>query len=154
MANNPNIIFTKADKSNAVIALDRSEYIAKMENIFSDTCTILQRNSINKLIEELKKTLKRWIQSKFISDKEYSRLNSSNAILPRAYGLSKIHKNEFPLRIIVSSTGSPLHNLATFLHILRESLPAPLSCCRNSFDLTTNLKTFTFQMALVLSLWM
>jgi len=89
MANNPNI-FTKADKGNTVVALNRLEYIAKMENIFSDTNTyILQRNPINKLINELKKTLKRWIQSKFISDKEFS-LNSSSTILPRAYGLPKI----------------------------------------------------------------
>jgi len=45
------------------------------------------------------------------------------------------------LSIIVSFTGNPLHNLATFLqHILRESLPAPLSCCRNSFDLINKLK--------------
>jgi len=63
MANNPNIIFIKSDKGNAVIALNRSEYIAKIENIFSDTniYTVLQSNPINKLIEELKKTLKRWI---------------------------------------------------------------------------------------------
>jgi len=61
MTNNPNIIFTKADKGNTVVALDRLDYIAKMENIFSDTntYTVLQRNPINKLIEELKKTLKR-----------------------------------------------------------------------------------------------
>jgi len=114
-----------------------------MEKIFSDTntYTVLQRNSINKLIGELKKTLKRWFQSKFISDKKYLQLNSRNAILPRTYGLPKIHKNGFPLRIIFSSTGSPLHNLATFLqHILRESLPAPLSCCKNSFDLINKLK--------------
>jgi len=46
MTNNPNIIFTKADKGNAIVALDKSEYIAKMENIFSDanTYTVLQRN--------------------------------------------------------------------------------------------------------------
>jgi len=50
MANNPHIIF-KADKSNTVVALDRSEYIAKMENVFSDTntYTVLQRNPIKKL---------------------------------------------------------------------------------------------------------
>jgi len=41
MANNSNIIFTKADKDNAVVALDRSEYIAKMENIFFYTNTVL-----------------------------------------------------------------------------------------------------------------
>jgi len=52
MVNNLNIIFTKADKGNAVVALERLEYIAKMENIFSDTntYTVLQRNPINKLL--------------------------------------------------------------------------------------------------------
>jgi len=46
----------------------------------------------------------------------------------------KIHKPEYPLRIIVS-TGSPLHNLA-FLHkILRLSLPVPISHIKNSLDL-------------------
>jgi len=65
----------------------------------------------------------------------YSRLNSSNAILPRGYDLSKIHKNGFSLRIMISSTGSPLHCLAIFLQqILKENLLAPISCCRNSFD--------------------
>jgi len=37
MTNNPNIIFTKVDKGNAIVTLNGSEYIAKMENIFSDT---------------------------------------------------------------------------------------------------------------------
>jgi len=57
-----------------------------MENIFSDinTYMLLHRNSITKLIDNLKKTLKRWLQSKYISDKVYSRLNSSNANLLRA----------------------------------------------------------------------
>jgi len=41
-------------------------YVAKIEEIFSDNNTYisLQRNSINKLIEDLKTTLKRWLQLK------------------------------------------------------------------------------------------
>jgi len=54
---------------------------------------ILQRNLINKLIDKLKKTLKGWMQSKYIFDQVYSRLNSSNAILSRAYGLPKIQED-------------------------------------------------------------
>jgi len=63
-------------------------------------------------------------------------LNGSNAILPRAYGLPKIHKEGHPLRIIVSSSGSPLHNLAIFLHkILIKSLPSHFSRVKNSLQL-------------------
>jgi len=43
------------------VALDRMDYIDKMERNLSNTDTyiLLQRNPINKLIENLKKILKR-----------------------------------------------------------------------------------------------
>jgi len=105
-----------------------------------DTYTLIKRNPVNKLLADLKDILKRWLNQKYISNYTHTVLNSSNAILPRAYGLPKIHKLDYPLRIIVSSTGSPLHNLASFLHnILRKSLPVPLSHINNSFELIKKL---------------
>jgi len=101
------------------VALDRMDYIDKIERYLSDTDIYisLQRNSINKLIENLKKILKffSWLKNEYISSHIHSQLNSTNAILPRAYGLPKIHKTDYPLQIIVSSIGSSLHYLATFL---------------------------------------
>jgi len=140
--NNPNIIFTRADKDNIVIALDRSEYVRDMETCLSDpdTYIILKHNPANKLLLELKTILKRWNNRKYISFSTYSLLNTSNAILPRAYGLPKIHKARYPLRIIISSTGSPLHNLAIFLHkILVQSLPSHFSQIKNSSHLIEKL---------------
>lgn len=122
---NPNVLFTRADKGNTVVALDRDDYLDKMVSSLNDrnTYSLVQRNPINKILEDLKRMIKRWQQNEYISDTTFSRLNFSNAILPRAYGLPKIHKPGLPLRIIVSSTGSPLHNLATFLQkILNECL--------------------------------
>jgi len=57
--NNPDILFTRADKGNTVVALDRSDYVLKMENCLSDTNTyiILQRNLVNKLLINLKELL-------------------------------------------------------------------------------------------------
>lgn len=79
-----------------------------MENSLSDTntCIVLSRDLINKVLTELKNMLKRWKHHKYISDSAYSHLNNSNAILPLAYGLSKLHKPGNPLRII-SSINSP-----------------------------------------------
>jgi len=145
--NNPNVIFTRADKGNTVVALDRMEYINKMEINLADsnTYTRIQRNPINKITEHLKKTLKRWLQKEYITDHIHARLNSTNAILPRAYGLPKIHKADRPLRTIVSSIGSPLHNLSTYmLKILQKSFSTPDSSFKNSITLVKNLRKFTF----------
>jgi len=144
---NPDIIFTRADKGNTVVALDRTDYKYKMDLSLSDTTTysILKRNPANSLLKNLKSILKRWGNSKYLPSNKLFFLNSSNAVLPRAYGLPKIHKPGFPLRIIISSIDSPLHNLAEFLqNILNQSLPTALSHLRNGSDLTKKLVNFRF----------
>jgi len=84
--------------------------------------------------------LKRWLNLKYISPHAHSLLQVSGATLPRAYGLPKIHKAGYPLRIIVSSTGSPLYSLAIFLHkILTKSLPPHFSQINNSLQLIDKL---------------
>jgi len=67
--NNPDIIFTRADKGNSVVTLDRIDYIAKMETLFSDTNTYIavQRNLVNKLLRDLKAMLKHWLTFEYIS---------------------------------------------------------------------------------------
>ena len=65
LKNNSNIIFTRTDKGNIVVALDKHEYIQKMELLFADSNTYknLRRNPINKIITELKLLLKHFIES-------------------------------------------------------------------------------------------
>ena len=53
----------------------------------------------------------------------------------------KIHKQNYPLRIIVSSINSPLYNLSLFLHnIINDSIPEAPSFIKNSTDLINKLK--------------
>ena len=57
------------------------------------------------------------------------------------HGVPKIHKPGYPFRVIVSSLGSPLYPLATFLHnILVKSIPKAKSYIKNSFELVEKLK--------------
>lgn len=61
--------------------------------------------------------------------------------LSHAYGLPKVHKPNFPFRLIVSSVNSPLYQLAVFLHnIMIKSFPVAHSFIENSFELTNKLK--------------
>jgi len=80
-------------------------------------------------------------QAKYINEITYRSLNCNDGLLPRAYGLLKVHKPDCPYRIIVSSLDSPLYNLATFLHkILIKNIPVTDSHLNNSFDLVQKLK--------------
>jgi len=57
--NNPGVLFTRADKGNSVVALEKDEYILKMETILMDSNTYipLKRNPVNKLLVDLKEIL-------------------------------------------------------------------------------------------------
>ncbi|XP_018308772.1 uncharacterized protein [Mycetomoellerius zeteki] len=114
-----------------------------MEEILSDkdTYEIINKDPTKKVTSELRSLLVRWKSNKFIDDSTYRRLLMTDGIIPRAYGLTKIHKQGNPLRIIVSSTNSPLYYFSLYLHnIINDSILEAPSYIRNSFQLVEKLK--------------
>ncbi|XP_067205235.1 uncharacterized protein [Linepithema humile] len=114
-----------------------------MNLLLSDESTyeVVTVDPTRKIINGLKTHLNRWRQKGFISKSIYLSLLSSDGTLPRAYGLPKVHKDNCPLRIIVSCINSPLYKLAMFLHnVLHNSIPKPDSHIKNSFQLIDMLK--------------
>lgn len=137
-----NVAFTRADKGNITVALDKDKYIREMELTLSDedTYVTINKNPIKKVENILNSLLRDWLKNNFISNQEYKRLRSSDGNLPRAYGVPKIHKVNHPLRIIVSSIGSPLHSLAQYIHnIIIKSIPPSTHNVENSFELDKRL---------------
>jgi len=107
----------------------------------TNTYTIINKDPIKGISSMLKDMLTRWKQAKYINKITYRSLNCNDGLLPRVYGLPKVHKPDCPFRIIVSSLDSPLYNLATFLHkILIKNIPVNDSHSNNSFDLIQKLK--------------
>ncbi|XP_072743287.1 uncharacterized protein [Anoplolepis gracilipes] len=140
--NNKNVILTKADKGNVTVALDKNEYVTKVENLLADESTyiIVKKDPIKKLISDLRDLLVRWKNRGHISTVTYKSLLFTDGTLPRAYGLPKIHKPNTPYRLIVSSINSPLHSLAIFLHkLMVNNFPTPPSYVKNSFDIVNKL---------------
>jgi len=78
---NPDLLFTRADKGNAVVTLDRTDYTSKMEACLSDSNTYikLKQNPVNKLLSELKIMIKRWNNLGYVSACSYLFLNTSNS---------------------------------------------------------------------------
>jgi len=149
------ILITRADKGNIMVALDKDYYFNKIRSMLQDinTYTIINKNPIKRISSRLKDMLNRWKQVKYINEITYRSLNCNDGLLPRAYGLPKIHKPDCLFRIIVSSLDSSLYNLATFLHkILIKDIPATDSHLNNSFDLVQKLKDIQIDDYILISL--
>lgn len=135
--NNPDVLFTVADKGNVTVALSRSSYVNKVVELLQDTTTYkpVNKDPTVTLIEKLKDLLKRWKKEEYLDNLQYHRLFLTSANLARAYALPKIHKPEVPFRIIVSSIGSPLHHFASFLQkVLSHGLNEPNYSVKNSLE--------------------
>ncbi|XP_024891068.1 uncharacterized protein LOC112466939, partial [Temnothorax curvispinosus] len=118
------------------------DYKNKMELLLSDVNTYakVKKDPILTLTRNVRALLTRWQNQEFISPATYKFFYCSDGVLPRAYGLPKIHKQNHPLRIIVSFIDGPLHNLARFLHnIISTSIPKANSHIKDSFQLVNNL---------------
>jgi len=140
--NQPNLILTRADKGNVTVALDENEYILKIESMLQDQETYIniKNNPMNKITNLARGLLTRWKNNKYISAETYKKIFCSDGILPRAYGLPKIHKNDNSYRIIISSIDSPLYQLAKYLHeIISGNIPDTSSRMDTSFQLVRKL---------------
>jgi len=102
---NPEIIFTRADKGNITVALNKNNYIKKVEEVLSDinTYTLIKKDPSTSIERKLNDLLRYWYNKDYINKSELLKLRSSDSLLPKTYGLPKIHKENAPLRIIVSS---------------------------------------------------
>jgi hypothetical protein len=137
LKNNNNIIICRADKGNAIVVLDKNDYISKMNDIlkqkqFKNTkeLTLIEKEkSMNKYILKLYK-------NKVIDQETYWKIHSTSASYATMYGQPKIHKINYPVRPIISSIGSYNHDLSKHLYqIIKNNRPSQsFSYIRDSFD--------------------
>jgi len=81
--NHPDVLFTKSAKGNITIAINRSEYYRKMEEMLSDTNTYLRisRDPTKKLTTDLRSLLSNWKKKNWIELDTYKRLLTINGVL-------------------------------------------------------------------------
>jgi len=109
-----------------------------MEEILKDinTYTIVNKDPSLSIERKLNYIVKKWYKEEYISKTELLRLRSSDSLLPKAYGLPKIHKKNTPLRIIVSSINTTLYPFAKLLSkIISDNVPRSANQIKNSYEL-------------------
>ena len=118
-------VILPADRGNATVVMERSDYEGKVRELLNDTTsyrrlpkdpTQAQETKISSMLRELHK-------KKEIAKPIYDRLRPTGSQPPRLYGLPKIHKQSVPLRPIVSCIGSPSYKLSKYI----ASIISPLA---------------------------
>nr|VZI47248.1 unnamed protein product [Spirometra erinaceieuropaei] len=111
------IVVVPADKGGATVIMDKVDYVRKTNSILNDReayaplaeyPTKKQAAVINKKVNELARL-------KLINPNDSKCMTLTDPRIAHAYGVSKVHKPDAPLRIIVSLIGLPTYNLAKWL---------------------------------------
>jgi len=122
--------------------MDKQTYINKMNATLDDDNTYKQikKDPLRIITNKTNNMLKLWKDNKIIDEYTYNGLKCTNGNLPRCYGLPKVHKNGSPLRVVISSLGSPLYDIARYLHeILSTSIKKPASNIKDSWSFVTKI---------------
>ena len=139
------IIISKADKGNAVVIQNKSDYIDKLIVLLEDKTKFeciedditIERE--RKLIEYLIKLKKKGC----IDKKTYDEIRPSGSKAGVLYGLPKVHKENAPIRPIISSIGTYNYNLASFLDkLIKPTLSISKYILKDSFDFVNKVSKF------------
>ena len=134
------ILLSRPDKGAGIVVLNKCDYITKMMSILNDDSKFQRskdgRDRTTIAEDQLTACLRRLRNQNVISEEIFGRLKPTGTIVPRLYGLPKIHKPNVPLRPILDMCNSPYHETAKWLAEILE--PLRLHLCklslRDSFE--------------------
>lgn len=144
LKNNTNIVICRADKGNAIVVMDKTDYENKLEQLL----TLQQFKPTSKsLLKEKEEKLNGYLRQLYEYDEVlnkqlFYRLRSSHSSLAVMYGQPKVHKLGYPLRPIISSSGSYTHELSKYLAqiIAKNRQTRSFSFIKDSFEFSKKIK--------------
>ena len=139
----------KADKGNCTVIMDRPDYDQKINALLNDndiySKLVTKRNPVNNIAKDVNDFVYQLLLDNKIKQDKYYWLHCSKAVMPRFYGLPKVHKVNVPLRPIVSFVNSPTYNISKFLSIIIKPLMTNRFSVKNSIDFIDRIKDVVFE---------
>lgn len=106
-------MITKADKSNAVVIINRNDYETKVDTFLKDNkFKVLTKDPT---IEYSKTINSKIMKCKSLTKLEQNMLKSNNSKAPILRGQPKTHKTNIPIRPVVNFQNAPSYKLSKFL---------------------------------------
>lgn len=141
---NPNIIVLQADKGGKIVVVNRSLYESKMNDYLQDCvnnrtyfkCTSLSLEDVAFFVEGKYDCLRSSLNEFLIKDAEKGLsnlcypLSFQPYVIPRIYGNIKVHKENFPVRPIISSINHLGGDLMDWLLVKLNVISEHLNLCK------------------------
>ena len=132
--------------------MNKSDYISKMHFILQDNSKFenlgpsSEFDNTAKIEAHIQRRLLQLKKESLLLSKIYGRIRPTGSQRPRMYGLPNIHKQDVPLRPILSMTGSTQHQLPQWLTSVIDPVFSLYSthCISDSFTFADKVKTFNF----------
>ena len=138
------IVILKADKGNCTVIMDRPDNDQKINVLLNDNDIyselVTKRNPLNNITKDVNGFVYQLLLDNKIKQDKYYWLHCSKAVMPRFYGLPKIHNVNVLLRPIVSFVNSPTYNISKFLSIIIKPLMTNRFSVKNSIDFIDRIK--------------
>ena len=149
---NENIHITKPDKGSGVVIMNKSYYISKMHFILQDSSKFenlgpsSKTGNTAKIEVHIQRRLLQLKKEGLLPFKIYSGIRPTGSQWLGMYGLPKIHKQDVPLRPVLSMTGSAQHQLAQWLTSIIDPVLSLYStrCISDFFTFADKVRTFNF----------
>ena len=132
------IVFCKPDKGNGVVILNKTDYNRKIQALINDKSKFkqLKEDPTEKRELCLQKYLRYLKNLGAFSEEVLNQIRPCGSNPSRIYGLPKLHKDNVPLRPIVSGIGSYTHKLAKYLSNILKPLTINKYSVKDSFTFT------------------
>lgn len=117
LKSNDQLLIVKSDKGNVTVAINKSDYHNKVLTLLNDELVYkkLNRDPTSNIIRQNNDLVKKLQRGRYIDDITAKKLKTYKGISPRLYGVVKIHKEDCPVRPIVSTVNSPTSELVKFI---------------------------------------
>ena len=138
------LVISKVGKGNAVVVLNKEDYLYKAKLILYDQRAFkkLMYNPTEEREDKFIKFLLKLKKNKMITEKEYKLMRpQTGSRTSQAYFLPKVHKQNLPMRPIISSYDFYNYNAARFLaNLLTAATPEARSYIKDSFDFADKIR--------------
>jgi hypothetical protein len=113
LKSNPNIVIKKADKGGGIAVMDRVKYEEQICCMLQDTkiYTSVERDDTSRVKSQADDILRNLLQENYLNTKQVRFLTTFTPVCPTFYGIPKVHKQNYPLRPIVSQINGPTSSI-------------------------------------------
>lgn len=139
---NEELLVIQSDKGNKTVIIEKSEYDRKVDLLLSDheTYNIISRDPTKKLAAKLKQMVEELYENEYIEKQDYYRLKGEELVAPRMYCVVKIHKENNPLRNIVSTIKAPHSKISKYMVTILNNIVNKDYNVKNSLELKNCIK--------------